>query len=45
MLNPFLEDMGCIEVSRSQFMTLKAKALTVSLPPDFWLPRQLTEEP
>ena len=42
MLNPFLEDMGCIEVQRSTFLTLQEKALSIILPTDFWLPRQLT---
>jgi leucyl/phenylalanyl-tRNA--protein transferase len=42
MLNPFLEDMGCVEVPRSLYMDYQAKALSVLLPPDFWLPRQLT---
>jgi len=42
MLNPFLEDMGCIEIPRSHFISLQAKALSISLPPNFWLPRQLT---
>jgi leucyl/phenylalanyl-tRNA--protein transferase len=45
MLNPFLEDMGCIEIPRSQYMALQATALSVSLPSDFWLPRQLTLAP
>ncbi len=42
MLNPFLENMGCIEVPRSQFVAIKEKALAIKLPSNFWLPRQLT---
>jgi leucyl/phenylalanyl-tRNA--protein transferase len=42
MLNPFLENMGCIEVPRSEFLILKEKALSISLPAEFWLPRQLS---
>jgi len=42
MLNPFLENMGCVEIPRSQFLALQAKALLTSLPTNFWLPRQLT---
>jgi leucyl/phenylalanyl-tRNA--protein transferase len=42
MLNSFLEDMGCIEVSRATFITLQEKALAIELPSNFWLPRQLT---
>jgi len=42
MLNPFLENMGCIEIPRTQFITLQKKALSISLPANFWLPRQLT---
>lgn len=42
MLNPFLENMGCLEVPRSQFIAIQEKALSIILPPDFWLPRQLT---
>ena len=42
MLNPFLEDMGCIEISRQKFITLQKQALAIELPQDFWLPRQLT---
>ena len=42
MLNPFLENMGCLEVPRSQFIAKQEKALSILLPPDFWCPRQLT---
>jgi leucyl/phenylalanyl-tRNA--protein transferase len=42
MLNPFLESMGCIEISRQKFITLQKQALAIELPQDFWLPRQLT---
>lgn len=42
MLNPFLESMGCIEVSRSQFIVQQRRAKNINMPDNFWLPRQLT---
>lgn len=42
MLNPFLENMGCIEIPRLKFTHLQKDALSIKLPNDFWLPRQLT---
>jgi len=41
LLNPFLESMGSIEISREKFVKLKDKALTISLTDDFWLSQQL----
>ncbi|MDO6447005.1 leucyl/phenylalanyl-tRNA--protein transferase [Colwellia sp. 1_MG-2023] len=41
MLNPFLADMGCYEISREAFIHQKAQALKKQLPSDFWQPRQL----
>jgi leucyl/phenylalanyl-tRNA--protein transferase len=43
MVNPFLENMGCIEIPRTKFVTLQTKALTIELPTNFWQPRQLTQ--
>lgn len=42
MLNPFLESMGCIEVSRAQFIVQQRRAKNINMPDNFWLPRQLT---
>lgn len=42
MLNPFLQDMGGIEVSRAKYIKLQEQALAIQLPLDFWRPRQLT---
>jgi leucyl/phenylalanyl-tRNA--protein transferase len=41
MLNPFLENMGCVEVPRSQFIEMQQKALSIKLPQNFWISRQL----
>jgi len=41
MLNPFLESMGCIEISREKFVKLKEQALTISLANNFWQAKQL----
>jgi len=41
ILNPFLESMGCIEISREKFVKLKAQALAISLADDFWQPQPL----
>lgn len=41
MLNPFLADMGCIEVSRGNFIRMKQHTLEIILPTQFWQPRQL----
>jgi len=42
LLNPFLEDMGCIEVSRAQFIEQQQQHLTKIIPDDFWHPTELT---
>jgi leucyl/phenylalanyl-tRNA--protein transferase len=42
MLNPFLASMGCIEVSREQFITQQVAAKTIIPPANFWQPRALT---
>ncbi|XQW86861.1 leucyl/phenylalanyl-tRNA--protein transferase [Thalassotalea piscium] len=39
--NPFLTAMGCIEVSRELFMTLKADAKAIDIPTNFWQPRSI----
>lgn len=39
--NPFLKDMGCVEVDRSHFESLKDKAQSIKLPADFWQPKTL----
>ncbi|WP_441003336.1 leucyl/phenylalanyl-tRNA--protein transferase [Pseudocolwellia agarivorans] len=41
MLNPFLEDMGCTEVSRDYFIALQKKHLSMTIPKDFWLPKEI----
>lgn len=41
MQNPFLASMGCIEVSRRQFITLQRQAKSIEVPENFWLPKQL----
>jgi len=41
MLNPFLQDMGCVEVPRANYMALQKEALAIELPLDFWRPREL----
>jgi leucyl/phenylalanyl-tRNA--protein transferase len=41
MLNPFLEDMGCIEIDRNAFINKKDKAITIQLEHEFWQSRQL----
>jgi leucyl/phenylalanyl-tRNA--protein transferase len=42
LLNPFLQEMGAKEISRSVFINLQNKAKSTSLPDDFWQLRQLT---
>ena len=42
MLNPFLASMGCIEVSREQFITQQVAAKSIVPPANFWQPRALT---
>lgn len=41
MLNPFLADMGCREISRESFIQKKTLAIKKRLPNNFWQPRQL----
>jgi leucyl/phenylalanyl-tRNA--protein transferase len=41
MLNPFLTDMGCIDILREDFIHLKQHSLKKILPNEFWQPRQL----
>jgi len=42
MLNPFLASMGCIEVSREQFITQQVASKAIVPPANFWQPRALT---
>lgn len=42
MLNPFLASMGCINISRKQFITQQLTAKAIIPPINFWQPRQLT---
>lgn len=42
LINPFLANMGCIEINRAEFDILRAKSLSVSLPNNFWEKRQLS---
>lgn len=41
MLNPFLEDMGCFEVSREDFIKEQQKHLLIPIPYDFWQPKEI----
>ncbi len=43
MTNAFLEDMGCIEISREIFIEYQTKAKHVSVPNNFWQARNLLE--
>ena len=43
MTNPFLEDMGCIEIDREVFIEYQTKAKQIKVPDDFWQPRYLTK--
>jgi len=42
LLNPFLESMGCKEISRENFVKLKDEAINVSLNDQFWQAQTLT---
>lgn len=42
LTNPFLEDMGCIEIDREAFDELRAASLKVKLPKGFWHSRELS---
>lgn len=41
ILNPFLADMGCIEINRSDFVRLKQQALATSVAKETWIPREI----
>jgi len=41
LLNPFLVDMGAIEISRAEFIKQQYDAITKVVPNDFWQTRQL----
>ena len=41
LLNDFLADMGAIEISRENFMTLKQTAINIDVKANFWQPREL----
>lgn len=45
LINPFLTDMGCIEVNRAEFDSLRNKSLNVNIPSDFWISRELNITP
>lgn len=38
LTNPFLEDMGSVEISRKKFIEQQEFAQTISIPNDFWQP-------
>lgn len=42
ILNPFLDDMGCIEIDRDSFTQLQQVAITKIVPKDFWYSKVLT---
>jgi len=41
LLNPFLADMGAVEMSRTDFIKCKQAAINKEVADDFWLPRAL----
>lgn len=41
MQNPFLESMGCIEVTREHFIQQQQQAKQIMVPNDFWQPKNL----
>lgn len=41
LLNPFLADMGCVEVSREYFIKQQQKHLSMIIPQDYWLPKEI----
>lgn len=41
LTNPFLEDMGSIEISRAKFIDTKQKLLSLAIPSDFWSKKEL----
>lgn len=42
LLNPFLADMGAIEISRDEFINQQRSAITKKVPSNFWQTRQLS---
>lgn len=42
LLNPFLTDMGAIDVSRNEFLALKQETIKVNVPSNFWQPKVLS---
>ena len=42
LLNPFLEDMGAIEIKREDFISMQQSAITKHVPEDFWQAKILT---
>ncbi len=42
IINPFLQDMGCIELSRTQYIPLQKLAKATLLPDNFWQPRAIS---
>jgi len=42
IINPFLSDMGCIELPRDKFITLQQNAIHKTVPQKFWQPRSLS---
>lgn len=42
LTNPFLESMGCIEISRAEFISLKNGAISTNVDNSLWIPRELT---
>ncbi len=41
LLNPFLADMGAVEISRAEFIKQQRNAIVKKVPNDFWQTRQL----
>lgn len=41
LLNPFLSDMGAVEISRTDFVNQKENAINKVVPENFWHPREL----
>jgi len=39
--NPFLEDMGCFELSRDEFIDMQKKHVDIMIPDGFWQPKEL----
>jgi leucyl/phenylalanyl-tRNA--protein transferase len=42
IINPFLADMGCVEIPRDEFLSLQQDALLTYPPELFWQPRSLS---